>query len=268
MDTKLEKASEDFEVMETLPVVFNRDPIQAMKEAQGIVKAMSKQCEGEKFIANIQGKRYPKVEWWTTVGAVKGLFPYTVSSIRLDREGEIIYESRVEVRNSLNGMAITAAEAICSDKEKRWSGRDEYAIKSMSITRATAKAYRIGLSFLAVLAGLEATPAEEVPHEGFTADNGNGGRKEWPKYEKKVYAPVDLTGIEKPQIETERGMIRDYILANCEGSEDAAKLKLFALSGKYAKAVNSTIRMSKEQVHGVYLELKSEIEMFDTHTKQ
>jgi len=36
----------------------------------------------------------------------------------------------------------------------------------MSITRASGKAYRIPLSFLAVMAGLEVTPAEEMPvHE-------------------------------------------------------------------------------------------------------
>lgn len=152
---------------EAVPMVFNHDPIKAIEEAQAIISAMSNKCQGDKFIANIQGKKYPKVEWWTTVGAVKGLFPYLVSNVRLDREDELIYEARVEIRNVLNQQAITSAEAVCSSKESRWRGRDEYAIKSMAQTRATAKAYRIGLSFLAVMAGLEPTPAEEVPSEGF-----------------------------------------------------------------------------------------------------
>jgi len=37
----------------------------------------------------------------------------------------------------------------------------------MAITRATAKAYRIGLSFLATFAGLEPTPAEEITQNDF-----------------------------------------------------------------------------------------------------
>ena len=54
---------------------------------------------------------------------------------------------------------------MCSNREERWRNADEYAIKSMSITRASGKAYRIPLSFLAVMAGLEVTPAEEMPPE-------------------------------------------------------------------------------------------------------
>jgi hypothetical protein len=257
------KETEALEIVQEA-AIFSHDPVQVIEEAQRIITAMSDKCQGEKFISNIQGKRYPKVEWWTTVGAVKGLFPYLISNVKLDRPDEIIYEARVEIRNP-SGMAVTSAEAVCSNKESRWKGRDEYAIKSMAQTRATAKAYRIGLSFLAVMAGLEATPAEEVPSEGFKPDAES---KAYPKYEKKNYAPIDLSEIDKPQIEKERNLIRDYILANCEGNEDAAKMKLFALSGKYSKAVNSTLRMSKEQVHGIYLELKSEIEMFDTSTKE
>jgi hypothetical protein len=38
----------------------------------------------------------------------------------------------------------------------------------MSITRASGKAYRIPLSFLAVMAGLEVTPAEEMPRDEVT----------------------------------------------------------------------------------------------------
>ena len=35
----------------------------------------------------------------------------------------------------------------------------------MAVTRATSKAYRIGYAWLMLLAGLEATPAEEIPQE-------------------------------------------------------------------------------------------------------
>ena len=44
----------------------------------------------------------------------------------------------------------------------------------MAITRASGKAYRIPLSFLAVMAGLEATPAEEIPVVGHSRQNTNG----------------------------------------------------------------------------------------------
>ena len=140
--------------------LFSREPSKAIVQMQEIVKTMALSCNTEQFIATIKGNRYPKVEWWTTIAATLGLFPVTVYSKRLDREGEIAYEARVEVRHG--NTTVAAGEALCSDKETQWRGKPEYSIKSMAITRATGKAYRIPLSFLAVMAGLSPTPAEEM----------------------------------------------------------------------------------------------------------
>ena len=149
--------------------LFSHDPERAFLEAERIVNVVSKRCNGPGYLVNIGGKQYPKIEWWTTVSASLGLFPQTVFAKRLDRDDEIAYEARVEVRRQ--GVIIASGEAMCSNKEHRWSQADEYAIKSMAITRASGKAYRIPLSFLAVMAGLEATPAEEIPADK-TPDKG------------------------------------------------------------------------------------------------
>ena len=141
--------------------LFSRDPEVAFQEAERLVGVVAKRCSGPGYLVDIRGKKYPKIEWWTTVAASLGLFPRTVFAKRLDREGEVAYEARVEVHH--HGTVVSAGEALCSSLEARWKDADEYAIKSMSITRASGKAYRIPLSFLAVMAGLEATPAEEIP---------------------------------------------------------------------------------------------------------
>jgi len=143
--------------------LFSRDPEEAFREAERLVGVVARRCTGPGYLVDIRGKQYPKIEWWTTVAASLGLFPRTVFARRLEREGEIAYEARVEVHH--NGQVVSAGEALCSNKETRWQNADEYAIKSMAITRASGKAYRIPLSFLAVMAGLEATPAEEMPVE-------------------------------------------------------------------------------------------------------
>jgi len=141
-------------------VLFSRKPKKAFEEMRELVQMMSSQCTDPKFIADISGKQYPKVEWWTNLGAVLGLFPIVIYSRRLDRDDEIVYESRVEVR--LGEKVVAAGEALCSNRESNWAKSPEYSIKSMSITRATGKAYRIPLSFIAVMAGLAPTPAEEM----------------------------------------------------------------------------------------------------------
>jgi hypothetical protein len=144
--------------------LFSQDPEKAYREAQRLVNVVASMCTGPGYLVNIRGKQYPKIEWWTSVSASLGLFPRVLYSKRLDREDEIAYEAKVEVHR--NGQIIASGEAMCSNREERWRNADEYAIKSMSITRASGKAYRIPLSFLAVMAGLEVTPAEEIPAEG------------------------------------------------------------------------------------------------------
>jgi hypothetical protein len=141
--------------------LFSQDPEQAFIEAQRLVSVVARRCTGPGYLVNIRGKQYPKIEWWTTVSASLGLFPQVLFAQRLDRDDEIAYEAKVAVYRQ--NQIVASGEAMCSSKEERWSHADEYAIKSMAITRASGKAYRIPLSFLAVMAGLEATPAEEIP---------------------------------------------------------------------------------------------------------
>jgi len=149
--------------VENHQALFSHDPERAYKEAQRLVSVVANRCTGPGYLVNIRGKQYPKIEWWTSVSASLGLFPRVLYSKRLDRDDEIAYEAKVEVHR--NGQIIASGEAMCSNREERWRNADEYAIKSMSITRASGKAYRIPLSFLAVMAGLEVTPAEEMPSD-------------------------------------------------------------------------------------------------------
>lgn len=154
--------------LESLPAVtppvktlFSQKPKEAFREMEELVQLMANRCVGPEFIAHIGDRQYPKVEWWTTLGATLGLFPVVVYSRKVDREDEVIYEARVEVRHG--DTVVAAGEALCSSREPQWHQAPEYSIKSMAITRATGKAYRIPLSFLAVMAGLAPTNAEEMP---------------------------------------------------------------------------------------------------------
>jgi hypothetical protein len=47
--------------------------------------------------------------------------------------------------------------------ENLWAKRPTYARRSMAITRATGKAFRLGFSWVITLAGYNPTPAEEMP---------------------------------------------------------------------------------------------------------
>jgi hypothetical protein len=64
---------------------------------------------------------------------------------------------------------ICEAEGFVGDDERTWAKRDEYAKRAMAQTRAISRACRSAFAFVVTMmdAGLETTPAEEVPQDGF-----------------------------------------------------------------------------------------------------
>lgn len=79
---------------------------------------------------------------------------------------EIAYKATVALK-TVQGDLISKAEAFCSNLEESKYKNDEYAINSMAQTRATGKAFRLAFSWIMSMAGYEATPAEEIPRDGF-----------------------------------------------------------------------------------------------------
>ena len=149
------------------PRIFAPSPEAAIDQMQRLVKMMHgfvEKADRSKYIANIQGKDYPKVTWWTTIALPLQLIPRIVWTRRLDTEKDSGYAvetwmSRAEVVHTPSGKVVTSGEAICSLAEGRWI--ESYAINAMSQTRAIGRAFRGPLAGLAVMAGLEETPAEE-----------------------------------------------------------------------------------------------------------
>lgn len=136
-----------------------------------IADALMSIVREKNLIVRIGQKEYPQVEAWTLLGSMMGafgqaVFPVTIWTHEFLEEGaKIGWEARVEA-HTLDGKVVGAAEAMCTRKEGRWKSADDYAIRSMAQTRATSKALRQPLGFIMQLAGLNPTPAEEMPDEG------------------------------------------------------------------------------------------------------
>lgn len=143
--------------------LFNTNGAEQLQNAHKLVRAMSGLCSGERHISNIQGKKYPKVEWWTTMGGCIGVFAreHWVKPVRIG--GVEGWEAEVGLYRG--DRLVGQATSVCMSNESRWGKAEVYAIRSMAVTRATGKAFRLTFSFLAALAGLEATPAEEMPYD-------------------------------------------------------------------------------------------------------
>lgn len=145
------------------------DPEQVMEQATKVAQALAKAVRDQGLavmIGGSRGREHVKVEGWTLLGSLLGVFPVTVWSRPLeDEQGhQLGWEARVEAVTR-DGAVVGAAEAECRNDESNWKNRDSYALRSMAQTRAASKALRMPLGFVMQLAGFEATPAEEMPRE-------------------------------------------------------------------------------------------------------
>lgn len=152
------------QVMPASGALFQGDgPQGIIKHASEAATALKAVVQKQGLVSKISGKDYPRCEAWTLLGTIVGVFPVLCwSKPVLDGEStQIGWEARVEAR-TLSGAIVGAAEAQCLRSENNWRNRDDFALRSMAQTRATAKALRMPLGFVMTLAGYEATPAEEM----------------------------------------------------------------------------------------------------------
>jgi hypothetical protein len=136
------------------------DPGEVVARATAVANALSAVLEGKKLYKRINQRNHVFVEGWTLCGSMLGVFPVVAWSRKLENG----WEARAEAR-TLAGELVGAAEAECLRSESKWSDRDDYAIRSMAQTRAISKALKLPLGFIVVLAGFDATPAEEMVAE-------------------------------------------------------------------------------------------------------
>jgi hypothetical protein len=160
MSTADEPGVELVHVVSSPPSTLFRstDPTEIVAVAAQTAQALAEVIKKQKLDVSIQGRRYVRVEGWTLLGSLVGVFPICTWTRQLENG----WEARVEAR-TLAGAVVGAAEAMCLRSERNWGDRDEHALRSMAQTRATSKALRQPLGFIVSMAGFEATPAEEMP---------------------------------------------------------------------------------------------------------
>jgi hypothetical protein len=169
MSTALERVDADTgELIPVSPIspatLFGtNDPDGVIAGASLAARSLAKVIKTQKLTSKIQGKDYVRVEGWTLLGSMLGVFPVVTSTHKIITEGGG-WDARAEARTRA-GELVGAAEAQCTRSEKAWANRDDYALRSMAQTRAISKALRMPLGFVMALAGFESTPAEEIPAE-------------------------------------------------------------------------------------------------------
>ena len=117
----------------------------------------------------IAKKKYLQVEAWETIGAFNRVHAVTESVIPIKRDDLVVgYDAKVNLVNQ-DGIVVGSAIMPCYFTENACKGKEsdakDKACKSAAQTFATSKAYRMNFSYVAILAGYEPTPAEEITGE-------------------------------------------------------------------------------------------------------
>ena len=137
-------------------------PDDIISKASKIATQLARIIDDKKLFTVISRRKYVNVEGWNTLGAMMGILPREVEDSVIEHENGD-YEATVELIRTSDGAVVGRASSICGMDEKTWANRPRYARRSMAITRATGKAFRLGFSWIIKLAGYEPTPAEEMP---------------------------------------------------------------------------------------------------------
>ncbi len=172
-----------------LGIIPARTPHDVIVKATAIAKELAGIVKTNNLSRNIQGREYVYVEGWSTMGAMLGVLPREAPELFKNYEDGSC-EATVELIRISDGAVIGRASAFVGMDEKdrngkmTWGNRPLYARRSMAVTRATGKAYRLGFSWIMGLAGYAPTPAEEMDGviEGVATEvpAGNGHKSEQP----------------------------------------------------------------------------------------
>ncbi len=142
--------------------LFGSDPQLALRRMADLATELVNVVRDRKMFARISGREHLTCEAWTTLGALLGIVPIVEWTRPL--EDGAGWEARVVVK-TLDGRIVGAAESMCSRSESTWAKRDEFALRSMSQTRAISRALRAPLGQIVALAGYSPAGAEEMPSE-------------------------------------------------------------------------------------------------------
>lgn len=139
--------------------VMPREVVRKGEQVAEACRAIVLQCSMQ-----LQGKSYIKAEGWQALAAANGLSPRI--SVVEELDGGDIRAVCDLVRLS-DGEIVASSEGYVGVDEPMWSRRPKYARRAMAQTRAASRACRSALAWVVPLlnAGLETTPAEEIPHE-------------------------------------------------------------------------------------------------------
>jgi hypothetical protein len=136
------------------------DLLVAASEAAKALERVIKLNERPPLMFN--GKRYLEFHHWQTIGAFYHVTTETYDPEPVEIDGVKGFRAKASALDSRTGLRIGGAEAYCFRDEPNWKTKPLFQLASMAQTRAASKALANKFRFVAIVAGYEGTPSEEM----------------------------------------------------------------------------------------------------------
>lgn len=250
-------ALERYEARPPATLFGTNDPVLVIEKATKVATALADLIDRQNLSMSIQNKKYVKVEGWTVLGSMLGVFPVLRECEPVEIDGIKGYRATVDAK-TIDGNVVGSATAFCMRNESRWGRAETYAIASMAQTRATSKALRIPLGFVMQIAGYDPTPAEEregVEPGGVAAEQGGreaapGGAT--PAPQEAQDSPVPAGGAPRPNTrEWYLAKLRDGIIL-LSGTPGWSEAEICAnASAKWHKPVETLDDLTMNEMKAV-----------------
>ncbi len=215
MSTDLEVIEDaEYTPVQTGTLFGTDDPVTVIEKATVVASALMdavKRHDADKpkekrLVSVISGREFPKLECWTLLGSMLGVFPVLEGEpVPIEVAGVAGWKATVSAQTR-DGSVVGRASALCMRSESNWRNRDEYALMSMAQTRAASKALSQPLRFVMVLAGLEGTPEAEMPpdvppvpdvrHDGKELAKAAKSWKEWEQRMTELEIPMPMAWLQ------------------------------------------------------------------------
>jgi hypothetical protein len=204
--------------------LFGEEPEQALDKIERFAKILTNRLRQKGMVQELKfrdrqtgrtrNSEHVKIEGWTFVGGLVGVFPVTISSEPITVGDTNGWQATVEARTRF-GEIVGRADGMCLRNESRWKDANEQAVRSMAQTRAASKALAQALRFLIEYAGFAGTPAEEMDGVGEPAKPK--GRK--PARVQVTIPTLELLHASLEPLKDVKVWTVESVLAECVGRE-------------------------------------------------
>lgn len=139
-------------------------PMEQIWFAKDLANDLKKIIHEHNWFQLYEDQEYVRVEGWSMLGSMIGVTPVEefVREIRVSDEDHTVKGYEAKINLLCNGLIVGGASSECTIDEALWAGRDTFALRSMTLTRATSKAFRLNYGWIISLAGFAEMPAAEL----------------------------------------------------------------------------------------------------------